>query len=61
MNIKKKGETWSWVNFKYDKFSMFCLFCSLLGHTDKFCEQSFDYPDKSVKKLFGIWFRAPNK
>lgn len=61
MKIKKVGETWSWANFKYEKLPSFCFFCGILGHTDKFCEKFFDYPDKSVEKLFGAWLRAPFK
>lgn len=61
MKIKKVGETWSWANFKCEKLPFFCFFCGILGHTYKFCEKFFDYPDKSVEKLFGAWLRAPNK
>lgn len=45
---------WSWAHFKYEKLSTFCFFGGILGHTNKFCEKFFDYPDKSIEKLLGV-------
>ncbi|XP_073121701.1 uncharacterized protein [Henckelia pumila] len=61
MKLKKIGEEWSWINFKYEKIPTFCFFCGVIGHSDKFCEKLFDYPDKSVEKLYGVWLRAPSR
>ncbi|XP_073121703.1 uncharacterized protein At4g02000-like [Henckelia pumila] len=49
MKLKKIGEEWSWINFKYEKIPTFCFFCGVIGHFDKFCEKLFDYLDKSGK------------
>ena len=63
MKIRKSGEKndGSWANFKYEKLPNFCFFCGLIGDSDHFCEKFFDYPNKSVEKLFGTWLRAPNR
>lgn len=59
MKIKKAGEEGMWANFKYERLPRFCFFCGIIGHCDKFCEKFFDFPDKTVEKLFGPWLRAP--
>ncbi|KAM7504958.1 hypothetical protein LguiB_003862 [Lonicera macranthoides] len=61
MRIKKVDEAVLWANFKYEKLPNFCYFCGIIGHSERFCEKFFDYPDKYVEKLFGVWLRAPNR
>lgn len=61
MKIKKARGDCSWVNFKYDRLPSFCFFCGIIGHSDKFCKKFFEFPDKSVEKMFGPWLRAPSR
>ncbi|KAM7531628.1 hypothetical protein LguiB_035038 [Lonicera macranthoides] len=61
MQIKKAGQTESWVNFKYEKLPNFCFFCGVIGHAEKFCEVLFKFPDKTIPRLFGTWLKAPGK
>ncbi|MFQ6641486.1 hypothetical protein Gotur_015953 [Gossypium turneri] len=33
------GGKYSYVNFKYERLSLFCFYCGRLGHNDSFCEE----------------------
>lgn len=35
MKLKREGNNWNWINFKYKKLSMFCFVCGLLGHSER--------------------------
>ena len=38
MKVKKPGEEWYWVNYKYERLPTFCYFCGMLGHSKTLCE-----------------------
>ncbi|XP_058782355.1 uncharacterized protein At4g02000-like [Vicia villosa] len=40
--VKNRGGEWCVVNFKYEKLSIFCYVCGILGHTEQRCEVRFD-------------------
>ncbi|KAM7462532.1 hypothetical protein LguiA_030653 [Lonicera macranthoides] len=61
MKIRRPGENGTWVNFKYEKLPNFCFFCGLIGHAEHYCEKFYDFPDKSIEKLFRTWLRTPNR
>lgn len=46
MKIKREGDTWCWINFKYGRLSTFCFVCGLLGHTEKECNIVYANPNK---------------
>ncbi|KAJ9187638.1 hypothetical protein P3X46_003067 [Hevea brasiliensis] len=57
--IKKPGGEWSWVNFKYERLSMFCYFCGMLGHSDRFCAKLIDHPGiKRDQFAYGSFMKA---
>ncbi|XP_019181690.1 PREDICTED: uncharacterized protein LOC109176755 [Ipomoea nil] len=58
MKMIMRDGTWTWVNFKYERLHMFCFFCGIMGHTDKFClaaRRSLLSPDQY---MFGATMRA---
>lgn len=61
MKIKREGGEWHWVNFKYERLSLFCFVCGILGHTERDCSVVYAHPDKVVEKAYGTWLRAPMK
>ncbi|XP_019186519.1 PREDICTED: uncharacterized protein LOC109181223 [Ipomoea nil] len=58
MKMIMRDGTWVWINFKYERLHMFCFFCGVMGHTDKFglaARRSLLTPDQY---LFGAAMRA---
>ena len=54
MRIKKVGGEWAWITFKYERLSMFCFLCGMIGHCDRFCEKLFDCEVKPKEMLYGV-------
>lgn len=61
MKIKREGNTWSWINFKYERLGTFCFVCGMLGHSDRDCPIVYANPEKVIDRAYGIWLRAPGK
>lgn len=61
MKLKREGGSWNWINFKYERLSMFYFVCGLLGHSDRDCEVVYANPGKAIDQAYGVWLRAPNK
>lgn len=59
MKLRKTGNEWFWITFKYENAPVFCFICGLLGHSDKFCSQLFDKPENEIVRPYGAWMRAP--
>lgn len=59
MKIRKAGNEWDWINFKYENVPTFCFICGVIGHSDKFCARLFDTPENEIVKPYGSWMRAP--
>ncbi|XP_074327899.1 uncharacterized protein LOC141665815 [Apium graveolens] len=61
LKIKREGDSWNWVNFKYERLGTFCFVCGILGHSERDCNIINENPDKVVDKAYGVWLRAPSK
>ncbi|WOH09154.1 hypothetical protein DCAR_0728609 [Daucus carota subsp. sativus] len=59
MKVRKTGNEWSWITFKYENVPTFCFICGILGHSDKFCSRLFEVPEKEISRPYGVWMRAP--
>lgn len=59
MKIRKTGNDWFWIIFKYENVPTFCFICGMLGHADKFCGRLFEVPENEITRPFGSWMRAP--
>ena len=61
MKIKKAGGERRWLNFKYEKLSMFCFFGGIIGHSDSFCGKRFDSPRIDMEMPYGTWLRTTTR
>lgn len=59
MKVRKTGNEWFWIVFKYENIPTFCFICGIIGHSDKFCSRLFDTPENEIIKPYGSWMRAP--
>lgn len=61
LKIKREGDNWSWMNFKYERLGTFCFVCGILGHSERDCSIVYANPDKIVERAYGVWLRASTK
>lgn len=61
LRLKREGDNWHWINFKYERLGTFCFVCGLLGHSGRDCNIVYANPDKMVERAFGAWLRAPSR
>lgn len=61
LKIKREGDNWSWLNFKYERLGTFCFICGIIGHAERDCNIVYANPDKMIEKAYGVWLRAPNR
>ncbi|KAM6586585.1 uncharacterized protein LOC115717479 [Cannabis sativa] len=59
MRIRKTGEEWIWITFKYENIPTFCFICGILGHSERFCPKLFETPKHEITKPYGDWMKAP--
>ena len=45
-----------WVTFKYERLPTFCFLCGKMGHNDKHCPGTSDWPN--APRQYGDWLRA---
>lgn len=53
MKLKREGNVWSWINFKYERFGTFCFVCGRMGHSERECNIVYANPDKVVDRAYG--------
>ena len=61
IRIKKPNSDWIWVEFHYERLTLFCFICGCLGHTDHKCRKIYDFPNGNVPKPFGPWMKASTR
>ncbi|XP_074322934.1 uncharacterized protein LOC141659900 [Apium graveolens] len=61
LKIKREGNNWSWINFKYEKLGTFCFVCGIIGHSERECDVVYANPEKLIDKAYGTWLRAPSR
>ena len=61
MKLKKAGDDWLWIDFKYERLHIFCFICGLLGHTEKQCPNLYEFPHGGLEKPYGHWLKASNR
>lgn len=59
MKVRKSGDDWIWITFKYENVTTFCFICGLMGHSEKLCGRLFDTSESDITKPYGVWMRAP--
>ena len=47
------------MDFKFERFNVFCFIYGLLGHTERNCLSLYDNVDGNVVRPYGIWMKAP--
>lgn len=61
VKIKREGDNWSWLNFKYERLGTFCFVCEIIGHSERECNVVYAHPEKQIEKAYGSWLRAPSR
>lgn len=51
MQLKLPKGGWTWVHFNYEKMPIFCFFCGVIGHTDRYCKKLFLTPGVLEEKF----------
>ncbi|RVW31876.1 Transposon TX1 uncharacterized 149 kDa protein [Vitis vinifera] len=57
--IRKPQGEWPLVHFKYERLSTFCYLCTMLGHSEKFCDKIFFITDGDIKREWSSNLRVP--
>lgn len=54
MKIRRAGDGWEWIVFKYENVPTACVICGLLGHSEKLCSVLFEKPEGEIIKPYGV-------
>ncbi|MBA0842187.1 hypothetical protein Goarm_002031, partial [Gossypium armourianum] len=55
------GGNCSYVNFKYERLSLFCFYCGRLGHNDSFCEERMNLGVEIAEMGWDLSIRAQSR
>ncbi|XP_074326563.1 uncharacterized protein LOC141664509 [Apium graveolens] len=53
MKIRRAGNEWFWIVFKYENIPTFCFICGIFGHSYKFYNHLFETPEEEILKPYG--------
>lgn len=59
MKLRKSGNEWGWITFKYENVPTFCFICGIMGHSEKYYGQLFEKSESEIVKPYGVWMKAP--
>lgn len=51
--IKKSGGEWRVVHFTYERLSIFCFVCGIIGNTEHYCEKLLQCEDDDGVRGWG--------
>ncbi|XP_050207874.1 uncharacterized protein LOC126657251 [Mercurialis annua] len=57
MKIKRSANAWCWLNFQYERVPMFCFYCGIMGHSEKYCAKYYDNPIPKEMLPYGAEMR----
>ncbi|MBA0731345.1 hypothetical protein Golax_025817 [Gossypium laxum] len=55
------GGKCSYVNFKYERLTLFCFYCGKLGHNDSFCEERMNIGVEITERGWDLSIRAQSR
>nr|GMD29278.1 pleckstrin homology domain-containing protein 1-like [Ipomoea batatas] len=58
MKMKKDNESWTIVDFRYERLPTFCFLCGVIGHGEKYCHTVLNGGDQAIVKPYGPWLLA---
>lgn len=62
MNIRRPGGSYIQVSFRYERLGIFCFYCGILGHSDKFCLKLWQNRGQTTELFaYGPWLRAERR
>lgn len=59
--IRQANSVISQVQFKYEKLTVFCFFCGMLGHVDAACEKGFELEDDNGERGWSVDLHAERR
>ncbi|KAF2314418.1 hypothetical protein GH714_026252 [Hevea brasiliensis] len=56
--LRRSGQEWFLVKFRYECLTTFCFLCGCLGNSEQFCHILFSGDVSSVQRGWGYWLKT---